>query len=164
MIQFPLDHWEPPCWEPCCSVWPPWQQGSFSSCLVWPSPALLCAVPILPPVPMITTQHHLLLPLLPLHHCRQQWCCHSASFSPDWTAHMSSVSPPWNVSSSPLNIFVMLLWTLSRTLASFPYCGTQNCTQFSKWGHISAKCSRRNTSFDETAVLCLMQPKIWFPL
>lgn len=92
--------------------------------------------------------------------CRQQWCCLSASFSPDWTTHMSSVSPAWHVSSSLLNIFVVLLWTLSGTLASFSYCGTQNCTQCSKRGHISAKCSRRITSFDKTAVLCLMQSKI----
>ena len=96
--------------------------------------------------------------------CRQQWCCLSASFCPGWTTHVSSVSPTWNVSSSPLNSFVVLLWALSRTLTSFSYCGAQNCTQCSKWGHTSAQCSRRITSFDEMAMLCLMQPKRWFAL
>ena len=35
-------------------------------------------------------------------------------------------------------IFLALLYTLSESLMSFLYCGAQNCTQYSRWGHTSA--------------------------
>lgn len=66
--------------------------------------------------------------------------------------------------SSPVTCCVTHLWMHSSTLTSFSYCGVQYRTQYSRWGHTSTKYSRRITSSDQLAMLCLMTPKRWFVL
>lgn len=39
-----------------------------------------------------------------------------------------------DTTSRPFPSFAALLRMLSGTLATFPYCGEQNCTQYSSWG------------------------------
>lgn len=57
-----------------------------------------------------------------------------------------------------------LLWMLSRTLTSLLCCGTQNCTQYSRWSFTSAKYIGRITTYEQPAMLCVMHLKVWFAL
>lgn len=60
----------------------------------------------------------------------------------------------WHLPSSPFTSFLALLQMHSSILI-FLYCGDQNCTQYSRWGHTNTKWI---TSFYWLAMLCLMHP------
>lgn len=95
--------------------------------------------------------------------CREQWDHCLASSSPDWTP---TCPQPFlrGHASSPVTHCVALLWIDLSTSTSFLYCGGQYRTQYSGRGHTSTKCSRRITSSDQLAMLCVMTPRRWFAL
>lgn len=76
---------------------------------------------------------------------------------------MSSTSPQrTNLSAKVISMFISfaaLPRELSRSLTSFFYCASENCTQYSRWGWISAKYKERITSFNWLAMLSLMHSK-----
>jgi len=61
--------------------------------------------------------------------------------------------------SSPLIVFVVLLWTRSNS-STFFLCCLQSWTQDSRWGLTRAEQRGRITSVDLLATLLLMQPTI----
>ena len=62
--------------------------------------------------------------------------------------------------SSPLIIFLALLWICSSMSMSFLCWGPQSWTQYSRWGLTRAERRGRITSHDLLAMLLLMQPRI----
>lgn len=64
--------------------------------------------------------------------------------------------------SSPLIIFMILLWTLSTPSTSFLNCWHHNWTQYSMCSLTSAKWSRMITSAFLLVMSLQMQSRIWF--
>ncbi|KAK4832903.1 hypothetical protein QYF61_026546 [Mycteria americana] len=62
--------------------------------------------------------------------------------------------------SSPLIIFVALLWTHSNRSMSFLYWGPQTQMQYPRWGLTRVEQRGRITSLDLLVTLLLMQPRI----
>ena len=64
--------------------------------------------------------------------------------------------------SSPISSFVALLWRHLSTLKPL-HCGTQDCTQHSRWGFTNAEI-QWDYHLYWLSVLRLMHPRMWFAL
>ena len=82
--------------------------------------------------------------------CREQWGCLLTSSSPGWTAQASSASLCRTCLQALFPSSLALLWMMHSS--TFFYCGAQNCTQYSKWGHDDVKYRGRITSLAGCAV------------